>query len=378
MFRCISKISEIFLARRFLYGILSGVGSLRKLKSMSNALNQALIAKQLRVSPGTVSRVLRNRPGIRASTRARVLELAGKLGYVPRFNGEEEGAVDRRKAIFVGILGQTRNSDFGQDGYMIGLSDASLDLNVSLVTHHVQAAECERILDPRSQPPAMREGMLSGLILVYRWPLEVVRVLSQHFPCVSIVHRYPGLSIDTVDIDHRGGMEMLADHLYGLGHRKIGFWGANSDLSWSRARFAGYVESLERLGLPIDPQAIVRMPTDILETGTGDVNSYVTAAMEITRSRGISAWMGSSDWSARALYQGLQSRGIMAPQDVSITGFDGSGELITSVSVPIPQLGSESLRRLLVRMDNPGEATRSISFGCRFLASKSTGPAKMA
>lgn len=45
--------------------------------------NQQRIASELQLSQATVSRSLKNDPAINPETRARVLETAARLGYLP-------------------------------------------------------------------------------------------------------------------------------------------------------------------------------------------------------------------------------------------------------------------------------------------------------
>src|SRR6185369_5442534 len=50
-------------------------------------VNQKLIAKQLKLSPATVSKSFRNHPDIKPETRAKVLNQAARLGYHVDLNG---------------------------------------------------------------------------------------------------------------------------------------------------------------------------------------------------------------------------------------------------------------------------------------------------
>src|SRR5207302_5765874 len=126
-------------------------------------------------------------------------------------------------------------------------------LNASLVVHHVRPENCAQVLDTRYQPPAMRSGLLSGVVLIFRWPLQVVRELSRMMPTVSIAHRYPGVDIDCVSIDNQAGIELLVRHLEKLGHRKIGFFGRCRDVHWATVRFGAYVAALTNIGAEYRP-----------------------------------------------------------------------------------------------------------------------------
>src|SRR5215213_4121343 len=64
------------------------------------------IARQSNASVSTVSLVLRNRPGISAPTRQRVLEAARALGYHRRARTPEEAT---RETLTVGLVLRARN-----------------------------------------------------------------------------------------------------------------------------------------------------------------------------------------------------------------------------------------------------------------------------
>src|SRR5271170_4073670 len=149
---------------------------------------QALIAESLQLSQGTVSRALRNRPGIRPEVRIKVLEAASQLGYqLPNSGLEETHATEQ--GHFAGVLLHAPHDRWrGRDGYLMGVSAAAPNLNVTLVLHHVNTIDCESILQPANQPPVMRRGLMKAIILVFRWPHQVVRDLSHRFACVSLQH----------------------------------------------------------------------------------------------------------------------------------------------------------------------------------------------
>ncbi len=89
---------------------------------MSKAPNQTLIARQLNLAPGTVSRALRQQPGIKSETRERVLKLAQKLGYTVRLRGQ---AAADAEACYLGVLVQSPESSWTHTRYLVGLSQAA-------------------------------------------------------------------------------------------------------------------------------------------------------------------------------------------------------------------------------------------------------------
>ena len=347
--------------------------------SMEKGAVQAIIADKLGVSQGTVSRALHNKPGIGQEVRAKVLEAARRLGYqLPRANGDD---LDDGNGDFVGVLVHAPpHLRWRRSGYLEGMSGAAPALDVTLVLHHVARADCHGVLDPQRQPPLMRRGKIKSLILVFRWPHNVVQQLASRYTCISLQHEYPGTSIATISLNHRQAMHEMMAHLKKLGHEKIGFVGRCAELSWSRARFAGYVDSLCQLGMEHLPERVIDLPSTLLEAydETGEAwNGCVDQVIKAKRA-GVTAWMAASDFAAGWICRGLSRRGVRVPEELSITGFDAAGPApddclaITSVSVPFEAMGAAALRMAVNRFCGPLDPPAGLVFDCPFVPGKTT------
>jgi LacI family transcriptional regulator len=344
---------------------------------------QAAIADKLKLSQGTVSRALRNKPGIRPQIRAKVLEAASEYGYqLPSASGNGADKQALAQGHMVGVLAHSPHSRWRREGYLIGLSAAAPALDVTVVLQHIRTEECRQVLFPRFQPPVMRNGLVKAVVLLFRWPRDVVQELSRQFICISMQHEYPGIALDVVGLNNRQAMQELMEHLYGLGHRRIGFVGRSSEMTWSRARFAGYVDSLCQLGLEYTPDRVVDISADDLAGNEVDQeqnwSKYIDRIEPQIRA-GVRAWMASSDWAADCVRRGLLSRGLRIPQDVSITGFDGQSDLslecpLTTVSVPLEAMGAAALRRAVERLENHPTEPTHMTFSCSLRPGKSTAP----
>ncbi len=344
---------------------------------MGRKANQTFMARQLNLAPGTVSRALRHQPGIKQETRDRVLKLAAELGYSvkPRMKSTTDGD---KNGFYLGVLVQSPESALTHSRFMVGLSEAAAGMNVTLIVHYVHFNECGSVLDPDKQPAAMRDGRVRGLVLVHRWPEHVVAELSKQFPCVSIVHFYPSQKLDFVGMDHRDGTNQLAEHLLSLGHRRIGFFGQCAEVSWSRGRYAGYVEAMTKLNLPVDPRWTIPLPTDSFDHQSLPPEA-AAAAVEQSRA-GVTAWMAANEWAGQALVQAFRSAGLRVPEDVSVTGFDYSDAArnpairLTSVGLSLTSIGTAAIRCLYGRLANPEDPWQSTLFGVKLVRGESTGP----
>src|ERR1700679_332735 len=84
------------------------------------------IARKSGVAISTVSRALRDLPGIHPKTRNRVLREAESLGYNTRPRRKERARSESRHVLILTVGEETPT------GYMAGLSQAALQLNISL------------------------------------------------------------------------------------------------------------------------------------------------------------------------------------------------------------------------------------------------------
>lgn len=344
------------------------------------AVNQKTIARKLNVSIATVCRSLKGYPDIHPGTRKKVVEMASKLGYAAsgkthrRYSGATEELVTVG-AIVCWSEDIKRNPSTAAYHILAGISTAAYKMNVTLATHFVSPEHCRQLTNPQHQLPAMREGLLSGLILIYAFPREVIRDLTKLLPCVTIVHPHRDIGADCIDNDHIEGIGMVVDHLYRLGHSRIGFLSNMEGGSWLFPRFAGYMQAMKRLGLVCAPSNIINVFDSSL-----DAEAQADAVVQRVQ-QGVTAWVCAGDAIGYDLYPRLIARGLRVPEDVSITGFDGVAPPqgcpgLTTVHQPFEQMGAASVQRLLNRIKHPHEPVCHMQFGCEFVEGETTAPPK--
>lgn len=349
---------------------------------MAGLVNQQAIAKKLNVSIGTVSKALRDSPDISEATRAKIVKTAADLGYAVR-----RKRATRPEHHFLGVM--FRSYQPGSLGmphtFFTGMSEIASELNVSLVAQEVLRSQDEKdVLDPSKQSPAMRNESLSGIVIVGEWSAKVMNELKQYGPCVSLPFTIPGVDIDQIGLDHVNSITELAVHLHGLGHRKIGFFGRCSALTWSTERFAGYANAISQLGLGYDDARVIDIEQEmLLEVGhQQEWESLVTRVAGLV-SEGVTAWICSSDWPGNQLHRGLVRHGLNVPTDVSITGFDNTEEEtlgmppLTSTHLPRVEMGRAAVKRMMYRMREPDAATRRILFPCPMVDHGTTAPCRL-
>ncbi|MFN3607109.1 MAG: LacI family DNA-binding transcriptional regulator, partial [Cypionkella sp.] len=167
----------------------------------------------------TVSRVLRNRGDVSEATRAKVLEAARRLGYVPN---KIAGALASQRVNLVGvIIPSLSNMVFPEvlTGISKTLEDTGLQ-PVFGVTNYSPEREESVLFEMLSWRP-------SGVILAGLEHSDAARAMLSRagIPVVEIMD-IDGVAIDhAVGISHRRAGRQMAEAILAAGYRNIAFLG---------------------------------------------------------------------------------------------------------------------------------------------------------
>jgi DNA-binding LacI/PurR family transcriptional regulator len=276
------------------------------------------IAAASGVSQSTVSRVLTGAPTavpINEATRQRVLKTAREMRYRPNplaraLRGSRTmllGVIVREimDPFFAGAI-EAVSFEARQRGYNVvlghahGRTDEALAVTAVLETRH-----CDAILvlgDTSDQPRLMEELRLAEVHVVGMW---------QGSGVVQGVH--------TITVDNAAGMNLLLDHLIGLGHQRIAFLSGG----FAEGRLLGDIG--ERRGAFIDrlaaeridaPAAYMREAPNTMKGGAEAFDVLMQLPVRPT------AIVASTDVLATGALHAAYRAGIAVPDDVSIAGFD--------------------------------------------------------
>lgn len=178
------------------------------------------IAKACGVSTAAVSRILNDdrRFSARPEVRRKVKEAAQRMGYVPDLSARN---LNRRRTGIVGMFGSpyTRLDR--------GLNDQILDGAAKILhgSDYDLFYEISRREPGTSPLPFWR---FDGALLLQAPQQQVVAELDRREVPYVCVNEKAGDFAAAVLTDDVQGMQLALEHLYGLGHRTIGYANANS------------------------------------------------------------------------------------------------------------------------------------------------------
>ncbi len=336
------------------------------------------IADKVGVSRMTVSNAFSRPDQLSADLRRTILEAAAELGYV----GPDPSARALARGT-TGAIGLLLTAWVGE-----ALRDPIAASFFGAIAEELSPTGYAVALLPGEK--AARDIPLDGAV-VYACGGEsaalgwlVRRKLPLVFVDLDPIPGYPSILLD-----ERTGSRLAAEHVLGLGHRRIAFftWGnrdrgaladgrdAGSDYV-SRARVAGAVEALDAVGVVPTAYEIA----DNLDHLAADGARALLAGPDRP-----TAVLCFSDRMAAALLDAAAEAGLRVPQDLSVVGWDDSPlasltrPTLTTLRQDLTVKGRAAARTLLAgiegtRTGTVPDATRTV-LPVELVVRESTGPA---
>lgn len=314
------------------------------------------IALRAGVSIGTVSRALKNQPGVGEETRVRVLEVAERLGY--NLDNLRPSKLKRVSFLHRGHYLPTSNPFYGPvlQGVEQACRKNDLVLSYELITLEQSVAD------------VVRKHEADGLLCVsYFEPDVLAAVKSTGTPLVLIDHWAAGLP--SVNTDNFEGAYQLTQHLIAQGRRNIAYIAGPEHYS-IRERRRAYRKALFNAGIAADPDLeVIREPIDSVD-GTGPALEQLLALPKPP-----DAIITFNDDTALATLRYLNEHGIRVPEDIAVAGYDDiyaarhSHPSLTTVRVEKETLGQKGVELLLA---GASSADQSVIVPNKLIVRKST------
>ena len=308
------------------------------------------VARKAGVAVSTVSRVLNGRPDVSEETRRRVLEIVEECGFVQNGNAR---LLKRAKTQFAAIIVRGRTSTFLTNVAEQMLSFAQGRKTPFLIKYIDEADDEFDTMRAMYADKRASGFIMLGSRLDER--SQIVRTLG--VPCVFATVDASAAEFanaSSVCIDDRAAGRAAMDRLLANGHRRVAIFGGNreGDDPFAR-RYRGAVESLQENGIEFDPSLYVFSRFSLED-------SYERARSFFEREPDVTAVMTMGDMMAAGVIRALHDMGRRVPQDVSVTGFDGTQMAryyipsIVSVRQPTEEIAKRSVELLCDMLDGGG------------------------
>lgn len=302
------------------------------------------IADHLGVSRQLVSIVLRDMPGASEETRTRVKSAAAELGYRPHQGARMLRQYSRRQIGVSFAPANAADSDIVEAIYS-GVTSQRLQVVLSART---RTRTTEQSVDELL-------GYRCAALIVIGPELEdrALHALAERagIPLVTVDQGSGNAVYDVVRSAGDDGIELLAQHLVGLGHRRLTYLDAPA-MPPAANRLEGYYRAVSKAGY--EPDVVSVAGRDYTEEAGAQAGRELLARPSLP-----TAVMACNDQVAVGTLQVLSRAGVAVPADVSLTGFDDSRfaalssvDLTTARQDP-GELGQTAVAAALRRISKP-------------------------
>lgn len=269
------------------------------------------LAKALGLSPATVSRGLKEHPGINTGTRKKIREMADRMGYQHNHFARNLRA---RNTNTIGVIIPRLNSYF-MSTVIAGIEKVAQECGYNLIISQSQESVQREIANVQTMFNSRVDGLLVSLSfdtdefnhfdLIHRKEIPLI-----FFDRVVDSEHSISISIDNV----RAGYDVTM-HLLEQGCRRILHIGGTPKRNVYADRLQGYRNALSEKRIPIDPSLIIQCE---LREEDG-----FAAADQLLSTRPLpDGVFAANDTVAAACIKALKDAGLDIPRQIAVAGFN--------------------------------------------------------
>jgi LacI family transcriptional regulator len=320
------------------------------------------VALEAGVSRAAVSKVIRNAYGVSPAMRKRVETAIDRLGYRPRVAARAMRGASFTIGFEIPHLG---NDFFTQvmEGATTGLAASRYQLIVAPGLGYLSGTS---VLD------ALVDRQVDGIIAISsKVTVDWLEQLAKHVPVVVLGRHDRSAEYDSVTDDDVAGVDLVMDHLLGLGHQQIAHLTLRppTDLAPHAIRLAAYRSRMEQAGR--EPQVVYSQ--------TSEQEAYEAARTLLKGSNPPTAIFAGHDTLAIGVLRAVAELGLDA-EDVSVVGYDNINLAghplisLTTVDQFAFEMGAVAIELLMERIRDGRRSPRHHQFDPQLRIRNSSRP----
>ncbi len=302
------------------------------------------IARELKVSSSTVSRALKDYPGISDETKRKVRELAEKMNYRPNAIAL---SLQKGRSFTIGVI-IPEVVHFFFSTVISGIEEVAFARGYKVILTQTN----EKLVREKSSIDTMLSNQIDGVLVSFSKETtnfdHFSNLLDKGFPIVFF-DRVPEIHhAITVTVDDYSGAYEATKHLLQQGYRNIVHLSGPANLKISKERERGYTNALIDHGISPDPSFVVECTR-----GTDDEAQKIATEILQTFSQRPDAFFANNDMAAVGAMLACKAAGLKVPEDVGIVGFSNwqfcsmIDPSLSSVAQPGFNMGAKATEILL-------------------------------
>ncbi|MEK6781475.1 MAG: LacI family DNA-binding transcriptional regulator [Bacteroidota bacterium] len=305
------------------------------------------IARELGISPSTVSRALKDHPDISRATKKAVNDLAEKLNYQPNIVALN---LRQKKTNTIGVI-IPEIVHFFFSTVISGIEDVAYQGGYSVILSQSNESYQREVTDMKALFNSRVDGMLLSLSRETTNYDHIESIISKGVPIVFYDRMYKNPNTSNVIVDDYLGAKEAVLHLIEQGCKRIAHLEGASKLLLSEDRLRGYKDALEENGMEFKSDLLIDCPNGNFEEGKAMTKKLLAMP------KPPDAIFANNDPLAMGAMMAIKELGLKIPQDVAVVGFSNwfLGELmepsLTTVDQPGFEMGQEAARLLIKQIE---------------------------
>lgn len=314
------------------------------------------IAKELGVSPSTVSRALKDHPDIGQETKDRINELAKKLNYQPNTVAL---SLRQSKTNTLGVI-IPEIAHFFFSAVISGIEDIAHDAGYHVIITQSNESFEREVMNTKALFNSRVDGILMSVSRETKNYDHLQSLLDYEIPLVFFDRIVDSLNACKVIVNDEQGAYEATTHLIEQGCYRIAHLAGPQNLAISKNRLNGYKAALADNRYMIDENLIK-------VCGLGTFEEAESITNEILEYRfPPDAIFANNDVAAYGAMMAIRKKKLRIPEDIAIVGFSNwrfsslIQPALSSVTQPGFKMGQEATR-LLMKQINKGKDEESVT-----------------
>ena len=308
------------------------------------------IARELGISPSTVSRALKDHFEISEETKKAVRRVAEELNYQPN-----SLALSLRysKSNTIGVI-VPEIVHFFFSTVISGIEDIAQSRGYNVIITQSNESVDREMMNLQTLFNNRVDGILVSLSRESFDYSHFEAMIQKGLPIVFFDRVAETIETSKVTVDDFLGGYQATEHLIKQGYRKIGHLAGPKNLEITSERLKGYQKAHGDAGLSIDDELVV------FDKASDESDAY-SATLALLASKDPDALFASNDLAAMGAIKAAQKQGKKIPEDFGVVGFSNwqftslTNPSISTIEQPGFEMGQHAAELLIKQIDSDEE-----------------------
>jgi len=307
------------------------------------------IAKELNLSPSTVSRALNNHPDINQNTKELVNNLAREIGFMPNPIAR---SLRKNSTSTIGVIVPEIKHDFFASA-ISGIEEIAYHSGYTIIVCQSNESYEREVINTKALINHRVAGMIVSISQATQNGEHFNELIRRGIPLIFFDRVCRDVNAGKVIIDDKKSAYNAVSYLIDKGYKRIAHFAGPETLEICSLRQSGYFEACRDANLGLGESLI-------FYGGLHENDGYASMEKILKENIHIDSIFAVNDPVAVGAFQKIREAGLKIPDDIGIIGFSNNNITnlvdppLTTVNQPSFEMGKKAAEMLLGIINNPG------------------------